>query len=65
VYELPIIWRDEHKATALAVTENGAQLFQFFFASSTLHWVDSHYLKFVREVPIELQAFVTICEAGN
>jgi hypothetical protein len=64
VHELPITWRDEHRVTALSVTENGAQLFQFFFASSTLHW-DSHYPKFVREVPIELQAFATICEQDS
>lgn len=60
--ELGIVSRNEHRVTALAATESGTQVFQFFFAKRTLHWLDSNYLPIPPEGRVELLAFTTICD---
>jgi hypothetical protein len=60
--ELRITSRNEHRVTALPVTESGAQMFTFFFAKRTLHWVDSNFLPIPPEGRVELLAFATICD---
>ena len=60
--ELPITSRNEHRVTAFAATDSGAQFFQFFFATRTFHWLDSNYLPIPPEGRVDLLAFTTICD---
>jgi len=57
----PMIRRNEASAAGIIVKENGATLLQFFFGSSSLHWVDSYFPLLQDQPPARLDAFVATC----
>lgn len=60
---LPIVYRDEERAVATQVTDNGVQILQLFPSQRRLHWIDSHSVRMVARPSDRLQAFVSDCRA--